>query len=187
MLIFSILLPAFGSFTVEAAELTGRVTDVETGNVIRDVNVRLIETGAVVPTDKSGEFLFKRIPAGVYRIVATHVAYETSDTISVTAGSGDEIGIRLKTLPWVLNEVVVTGTRSPHLLKNVPVQTEVITTKDFQRTGARTVDEALSSSIGINIKEDFSGQGATIRGIEGGPGTGACRWRAGSRSCAWVD
>ena len=153
---------------VNSAEtLTGRVTDSETGNLIEGVNIRVLETGEIVETNHHGVFKINRLPDGVYHLLATHVAYDSSDTLRVTVGGQTGLDIEMAPKPWVLNEVVVTGTRTPHLLKNVPVQTEVVTRRDFQRTGATTVDEALSSSIGININEDFSGQGATIRGIEG--------------------
>jgi outer membrane receptor for ferrienterochelin and colicins len=95
------------------------------------------------------------------------VAYDRSDTVAVTVDDLSLTAIRLTPKPWVLDDVVVTGTRSPHLLKNVPVQTEVISERDFQRTGATTVDEALVSSIGVAINDDLSGKGATIRGVLG--------------------
>ena len=155
------------SSQLSAANLTGRVFDSETRTVIRDANIRILETGQVTSTSKKGTFEIKRLADGVYHLIATHVNYETSDTITVTLPGSAALNISINPRPWVLNEVVVTGTRSPHLLKNVPVQTEVITRHDFQRTGATTVDEALASSIGITINENLSGQGATIRGIEG--------------------
>ncbi|MBD3257776.1 TonB-dependent receptor plug domain-containing protein, partial [candidate division GN15 bacterium] len=157
-----------------AGELVGRAIDVETGRVIRDVNIRVIdqssaadaEAALVAATDKKGVFEFPSLSDGTYRVVATHVAYEP-DTLTVQVAGYTSFDIELKPQSWVINEVVVTGTRSPHLLKDVPVQTEVVTQRDFQRTGSKTVDEALSSAIGINIRDDLSGTGAMIRGVEG--------------------
>ncbi|MEW6411175.1 MAG: TonB-dependent receptor [Candidatus Zixiibacteriota bacterium] len=152
---------------VAAGELSGRTMDAETKNFIRGVNIRIVESGRVVESDKRGTFKFDKLPDGWYHLVATHISYDMSDTILVNVSGKSSIDIRMKPSPWVLNDVVITGTRSPHLLKDVPVQTEVVTKRDFERTGATTVDEALTSSIGITINEDLSGQGATIRGIEG--------------------
>jgi len=158
-----VILVALGS--VQAADLTGRVVDAETGRPIANVNIRDISTGKVVATNQRGAFVLSDISPQEVRIVASHVAYDTGDTLRVTPGGFLEI--RLTPTPWVLNDVVVTGTRSPHLLKDVPVQTEVISRRDFQRSGAKSVDEALESAIGVQINEDVSGLGATIRGIEG--------------------
>ena len=150
-----------------AGELTGKTVDIETGQVIRDVNVRIVGLNKVEATSKQGIFEFRSLPDSTYRVVATHVAYDSSDTLTVAVTGYTNLNIALHPKPWVINEVVVTGTRSPHLLKDVPVQTEVVTRRDFQRTGSKTVDEALASSIGLTISEGFSGAGATIRGVEG--------------------
>ncbi|MDF1544535.1 MAG: TonB-dependent receptor [bacterium] len=159
-----ILLMAVGSST--AATIMGRLLDSETNGLIRDVNIHVLVTDKTVSSDKHGRFQITGLEDLVYTLVVTHVSYDT-DTIEIDASLDKTHDIFLNSVPWVLNSVVVTGTRSPHLLKDVPVQTEVVTPRDFKRTGATTVDEALKSSIGINIREDLSGQAATIRGIEG--------------------
>lgn len=46
-----------------------------------------------------------------------------------------------------LDEVVITATRSPKLLKDVPVQTRVITADDIVRTDATDIRELLSSEL----------------------------------------
>jgi outer membrane receptor for ferrienterochelin and colicins len=155
------------SLSAQAGVLSGKVVDIATGTPISEVNVRIIELGKVVSTNKHGEFTVKSIPDGSYHLIATHVGYEISDTIVVSVPAETPAQLSLKSTPWVLNSVVVTGTRSPHLLKDVPVQTEVISRKDFVKTGATTVDEALNSSVGIQVDNDLSGRGATIRGIQG--------------------
>ncbi len=150
-----------------AGELSGRLFDSETNNLIADVNIRILEFKQVVPTDKKGHYLFKNIPNGSYHLIATHIAYDNSDTLLITINGSEIFDISLRSSPWVLNNVVVTGTRTPHLLKDAPVQTEVVTSRDFKRTGAKTVDEALTSSIGVAINESVAGQEASLRGIEG--------------------
>lgn len=46
-----------------------------------------------------------------------------------------------------LEEIVVTGTRAPKLLKDVPVQTTVITAKDIERTDATNIEELLQQQM----------------------------------------
>lgn len=159
-------LTALGS-PLSAAMLSGRTLDLETRNPLRDVNVRILDLDRVIASDRHGEFILTNIDSGTYRLVATHVGYDVTDTMLVNTADERKVELLLRPMPWVLNSVVVTGTRSPHLLKDVPVQTEVVTKRDFYRTGAKTVGDALSNAIGTNINEDLSGQGATIRGIEG--------------------
>jgi len=165
-LLILIGLPAMAG-RARAAQLEGMVIDTETGSPIWGANVRLFELDQVVPTNQAGQFRFDGIESGRYRLVISHVGYDSLHVVEVTVPGEGGSAFRLTPAPWVLEGVVVTGTRSPHLLKNVPVQTEVITQRDFQRTGATTVDEALSSTIGINVVEDLSGNGAIIRGVQG--------------------
>ena len=46
-----------------------------------------------------------------------------------------------------LNDVVVTATRTPKLLKDVPIQTRLITQKDIQRTDATDVQDLLQQEM----------------------------------------
>ena len=166
-LLIIVALAGGSAANVAAAEIAGRVTDSETGNLIWGANIRVIELDTVVESSRKGSFEIKNVPAGAYHLVISHVAYDLSDTLTVQTGDLTQTDYRLTPKPWVLDDVVVTGTRSPHLLKNVPVQTEVVSQRDFQRTGATTVDEALESSIGVAINDDLAGTTAAIRGIMG--------------------
>ena len=51
----------------------------------------------------------------------------------------------------MLNEIVVTGTRTPHSLKGVPVETAVITRKDIQRSNAQNIMGVLKMVPGISV------------------------------------
>ncbi|MBD3160673.1 MAG: TonB-dependent receptor plug domain-containing protein [Candidatus Eisenbacteria bacterium] len=150
-----------------ALPLEVQVENAETARPIQGATVRLLETGASRSTDQHGRTRFAALPDGRHRLVASRVGFEPSDTLLVTVGSGGgAIAIRLRPKPWVLDEVVVTGTRSPHMLKEVPVQTEVVGRREFRKTGATSVDEALAWSTGINVREDLSGQGVSLRGLD---------------------
>lgn len=46
-----------------------------------------------------------------------------------------------------LNEVVVTGTRAPRLLKDTPVQTQLITARDIERTDATDIQDLLGQEL----------------------------------------
>ena len=57
------------------------------------------------------------------------------------------IGASAQTDVWrsdSLQEVVVTGTGTQHLLKNAPVQTEVITNKMLRQYGGKSLEDILS-------------------------------------------
>ena len=155
------------SVTASAGEIVATVRNAQTEEPVQGANVRILALDARAVSDRHGHAAFPDLDGGVYRIYATHVAFEPSDTLLVDAAAARDVEIRLVPRSWVVDEVVVTGTRSPHLLKEVPVQTEVIGHGDFRRTGARTADEALARSVGATVRRDLSGEGVALRGLDG--------------------
>lgn len=53
--------------------------------------------------------------------------------------------------PTRLDEVVITATRTPHTLKDVPVETVVITDADIEKTNAQNVMDVLKDIPGISV------------------------------------
>ena len=49
-----------------------------------------------------------------------------------------------------LDDIVVTGTKTPHTLQDVPVNTIVITTEDIGRMNAQNIMDLLSDIPGIH-------------------------------------
>lgn len=71
---------------------------------------------------------------------------------------------------WKLDEVVVTGTRTPHLLKDVPVETIVVTQEEIRRSSANTVSDLLKEIPGVYIRgENFPGASAYQSQMRGLP------------------
>ncbi|MBQ7511627.1 MAG: TonB-dependent receptor [Prevotella sp.] len=65
-----------------------------------------------------------------------------------------------------LQEVVVTGTGTKHLLRNAPVQTEVITHRDLEQYGGRSLEEILSGlSASFAFNEDDMGSQLQMNGL----------------------
>ena len=65
-----------------------------------------------------------------------------------------------------LQEVVVTGTGTSHLLKDVPVQTEVITRRQLQLYAGRNIEDILASlAAGIDFNENDMGSHLQMGGL----------------------
>lgn len=63
------------------------------------------------------------------------------------------VGQKKKSMEGVVPEVVVTGTGTQHLLKDAPVQTEVISSKTLRSYGGRSLEDILS---GLTSSFDFN-------------------------------
>ena len=65
-----------------------------------------------------------------------------------------------------LDEVVVTATGTPHTLKNVPVQTEIISRRQIEQLGAATFEDILSQlSSGFDFNAGDMGSQMTLNGL----------------------
>ena len=62
--------------------------------------------------------------------------------------------------------LVVTGTRTENSLADTPVATEVIDRAAIERTGARTLADALATRSGISIDRTFRGAGVSLIGLD---------------------
>ena len=78
--------------------------------------------------------LIKKVRTGLFIGLAHILAIPAQQAQVPLADS-----LRAQTLP----EVVVTGTGTEHLLRNAPVQTEVISRKMLDSYGGRTLEEIL--------------------------------------------
>ena len=65
-----------------------------------------------------------------------------------------------------LEEVVVTGTGTQHRLKDAPVQTEVITRRELEQYGGRSIEEILSGlTASFAFNEDDMGSQMQMNGL----------------------
>jgi outer membrane receptor for ferrienterochelin and colicins len=65
-----------------------------------------------------------------------------------------------------LSEVVVTGTRTPHTLKEVPVETVLITRAEIEKSNAQTVTDILKNVPGLNtsgVDDVFGSASSRVR------------------------
>ncbi|MEW6040990.1 MAG: TonB-dependent receptor, partial [Elusimicrobiota bacterium] len=58
--------------------------------------------------------------------------------------------------PLELEEVVITGTKTERRLKDVPVRTEIITSKEIEDKGAANLYEALEGMPGVRVEQQCS-------------------------------
>ena len=112
-------------------------------------------SGKGTTTNESGFFTLNVENQEYMDLSFTHIAYDSyyqkfneSDTAFVL--------LMIETL-LQMNDVVVTSTRSGYLLRDVPIATEVISTKEVSESGAVTVSELLSQRAGVSTSVNVDG------------------------------
>jgi outer membrane receptor for ferrienterochelin and colicins len=122
-------------------------------------------SGAV--SDNEGYYNVKKVKPGTYILRVSLLGFETQEK-SVTVRVGDNIeDFILKESDINLNEVVVTGTKSEKMLKNVPVLTQVIYGRKMLELGITTVTGALQSMVpGIDVSQFGTRTSISLQGMD---------------------
>lgn len=165
LIAFIVTIFLFGITT--AGELSGIITDAETGDRLPGAHIGIAGTRMGAASGADGSFDIANLGPGQYQVTVRLIGYQkTQRQVTIDETGATTLDIALHQAPWELDKVVVTGTRSKHILKDVPVTTELITKEDMIATGALTVDQALDSHVGVTVDDDLSGKGATLRGVD---------------------
>lgn len=127
--------------------LTGRVEDTANGEPIPFATVSVRETGQGVISNAKGEFTIALPANRQVTVIASHTGYQRQELMVITPIPAGGIVLQLQESVLNLDEVVVTATRTPRTLKEVPILTQVITAQEIQRVDAVSLRELLEVEL----------------------------------------
>ena len=138
--------------------LTGRIT-ASTGEPLPGATVtvgELPDAGAVADTEGRYELT---LPDGQsYTLRASFVGYDEASARTDAARNG-QLDFRLTERPTQVDQVVVTATRTPKLLKDVPIVTRVISEREIRQADATHIGDLLQSELpGIEFSYSMNQQ-----------------------------
>lgn len=109
-------------------------------------------------SDESGFFKITFPQSGNYTIRVSALGYEHFES-AITISKDTTIQITLSSDILNLNVVTVTSTRTPKLLKEVPVLTRVITSNEIRKLSAANVQDILEMELpGLEFVRQMDGQ-----------------------------
>lgn len=136
------------------AMLFGDVKSKVTGKHIPYAKIQVKGTKMTAMCDKTGHFQMPNLPLGKQIVVASCMGYESEEReVMMQSGKGSEVYFLLDEDERELNQVVVTGTRTQHYLKDVPIRTEVLTSRAIVNKNAKNLYEALEGVPGIRVEQ----------------------------------
>ena len=161
------LVPRVGSAVLQNGSVGGRVTDARTGQAIVGASVSLEGTSWHATTDDKGQYRIADVTPGTYTLSATRIGYaKLSQSVTVAAGEEATADLALRVAPTLLDQVVVTATKTESRVQDVPAAVEVVDSAALTASGAKTVLEALRSVTGVtdaSYGENF--QSIQLRGL----------------------
>ena len=144
---------AFSQTRKTDAMLFGHVQEKKSKEHIPYATITLKGTNHGTAADASGHFKMAHLPLGKHTVVAQFVGYKPQEQeVFLEQGKSITLYFELKDDVFNLEQVVVTGTRTPHFVKNVPIRTEVVTSQALRNKNAWNVFEALEGIPGIRVE-----------------------------------
>lgn len=134
------------------------------------VSIKKAEMGNA--TDNDGKYSIKNVPVGTYKIQASAIGFNSSEkTVVITAGQNLLLNFELTSNISSLDQVVVTGTRTPKRRTNSPVIVNLINSKTLDQVIATSLSEGLKYQPGLRVETDCQTCNYTqlrINGLQGG-------------------
>lgn len=150
------------------AMLFGDVKSKETGEHLPDAVIKVKGTMLQTKCDATGHFKLVHLPLGKQTIVASLVGYKTQEiVVDMNRGKGTEVYFELEDDVLDLSQVVVTGTRTNHFVKDVPIRTEVLTSQSIAKKNAQTIYEALEGVPGVRVEQQCQSCNFTMVRMQG--------------------
>lgn len=145
-----------GLFTTVLAQngiLSGKITF---GNEPVPFAFCAIETLNLAATaDENGLFKLQNLPEGQHQLTVSCIGYlPHSQQVFVPKNEEIKVEIRLEEMPFNLNAVVVSGTRTDRRRLDNPVAVNVLTSASFQVTQSNTLSEGLCFQPGLRMETD---------------------------------
>ena len=136
--IYGLMLPFIGL----ADTFNGRVVD-ETGSPLIGATVKA-SNDRITITDADGNFSIS-VEGSTAKLQISYIGFLT-ETFILKSNTGKH-ELRLTPDIGALEEVVITATRTPKALKDVPVVTRLITADDIRKTDATNIQDLLTEEL----------------------------------------
>ncbi|MDH7603925.1 MAG: TonB-dependent receptor [Melioribacter sp.] len=158
---FYSLLNAQQKFTI-----SGIVID-EDQNPISNVNIKIEGTKIGASTDIKGNFEINNVDSGKYVIVLSAIGYETEKRIvDLSVNHKISLTFTLKKKSILLDNIVVTGTRTNKNILNTPIKTEIVTKNDIKNFAFTKLDQVIIEQPNLLVINEPWGKGVQMQGLD---------------------
>ena len=128
------------TISAKSGIISGKVTDIQTGEPLIGANIIIMNTNWGAATDVSGLFTIRTIPPGVYSLRASYVGYAPMTVTDIKLDPGDSLYLefKLKT-DFTVSDVLVIDSKPVHE-KPITNTLKVISSESIQRLPNSTLD-----------------------------------------------
>ena len=142
----TVLLLAAAALHAQERTVAGTVSDVK-GSPLAGVEITVEGSSTLyTATGEDGRYSIT-VPDGGKAVLHFYLLGFLSQDISLAEHPEGSVDVVLEEDYMNLETVVVTGTRTPRLLKNSPILTRVITMQDIERVDALNIGDLLEAEL----------------------------------------
>jgi outer membrane receptor for ferrienterochelin and colicins len=154
----------------QTGSLNGKVTAGDSPVSFASVTIQKTKIGTA--TDSLGYYQIQKIEPGTYKITVTAIGFTKSEqTVTINKDETAILNFELTSNSSALNQIVVTGTRTPKRQTNSPVIVNLINSKTLDQVVAINLSEGLKYQPGLRVETDCQTCNYTqlrINGLQGG-------------------
>ena len=169
-----LLLSPLSTSAQKNGSITGRISDISSGEYLPGANVRLDGTTYGAATDRSGIYRISNIPPGTYTLIASYIGYDDT-SIEVTIGeSGYTLTQDLTVIPSEVKmaQITVYGiaqgqSKALSVQKSAQNIKNVVSEEQMEKFPDINSAEALQRLPGISVQRD-QGEGRYVQ-VRGTP------------------
>lgn len=174
-LIAAVLMAAISASALAAsvsdANIGGHVIDADNGDHIPGCVVKITGTNLATMTDGSGHYVFRDLTPGTYTLEVSMLGYRTeSKKTAVDAHQTVELNFEIVPDAFMLDQVVVTSSKTETRRRESPSLVNVLSGKTFLDVGACSLADGLDFQPGVRVENDCQNCGFTqvrINGLDG--------------------
>ena len=156
---------------VSDANIGGHVIDADNGEHIPGCLVKISGTNLATMTDGSGHYVFRDLTPGTYTLEVSMLGYRTeSKKTAVEAQQTVELNFEIAPDAFMLDQVVVTSSKTETRRRESPSLVNVLSGKTFLEVGACSLADGLDFQPGVRVENDCQNCGFTqvrINGLDG--------------------
>lgn len=162
LLIFSFI--SWSSFAQQSAKITGKVTDMKTGETLIGLTVKVDGTTLGSSTDMEGRYSLAGLSAGTYSVTFSYIGYQSKNVSDIVVAAGKVVNldvVMIEASGQTLNEVVIKGSYNRESInalfaqqKNSISISSGISADQIKRSPDKNTSEVLKRVSGASIQDN---------------------------------
>jgi outer membrane receptor for ferrienterochelin and colicins len=168
VILFAALLFVLPASAQTYGDIEGTVVEMKNGHGIPGASVAIEGINRGTGTDGEGHFTINRLVPGTYKVVVSSLGFLTRvEEIEIGPLETVDLKFVMDESPLEVEGIVVTGTRTPRYIKEVPIRTEVITRKAIENKSAANLYEALAGTPGVRVEQQCQACNFSVLRLQG--------------------